>query len=648
MINKIVILLAALFCCGSLPAASTNQHGPVDPGIYSRDVPSGFGGAGAGGVYIPELVPSGSTIFVSQSGGSVSCGADGTQTTISVATLNSTAGDWVAGNIIKVCGNITSQIVADGSGASGNPWTVIFETGASATTTVWGSNGALVSNGHSHGVFDGGTGNAVISNTANGTGLANNQQSGAVFIQNGTDITVQNFVIQNICVRAAGDTGDSCTSGGNDTSAVELNGPLTNVTFQQNVVKMAGHNCVFYAGSGSDTGVLISKNTLRQCNWEFGVDGSTNGLTFDSNDVACVVGATCNWDDPADDNHHNGIIMFPGGSSTESNVVISNNWFHDILGNTTSYIFLDPSPPSGNVPNILVYNNVFSSATAGCPNDACFGGGAQVTGARLLNNTFSFPVSSSGLADWGMNNPPGTAQNNIALGSNFYVSFPSSMNTLTENFNDYFNGTGKWQGASGNFSTLAAWTAGSTGLCSGGCDATGSITTNPNLNSNFMPNSGSPVIGAGTNLTSLGITGLDQGAPQTFGVGSSCGTGCLSRLASGNWDMGAYPFVSGGGTVATPTFNPIAGVYGGAQSVTISTSTTGATLCYTTDGSTPTANGAGTCTHGTTYSGPVSVPSNLTIKAVGSLSGDTDSSVGTASYVINASPPAFAVGAFMQ
>ncbi len=98
-----------------------------------------------------------------------------------------------------------------------------------------------------------------------------------------------------------------------------------------------------------------------------------------------------------------------------------------------------------------------------------------------------------------------------------------------------------------------------------------------------------------------------------------------------------HPLVSGGGggPVATPTFSPVAGSYGPTQSVTISTSTAGATLCYTIDGTTPTADGAGTCTHGTTYSTPVSVASSLTLKAVGSKVSFTDSTVGSAAYVIN-------------
>lgn len=90
------------------------------------------------------------------------------------------------------------------------------------------------------------------------------------------------------------------------------------------------------------------------------------------------------------------------------------------------------------------------------------------------------------------------------------------------------------------------------------------------------------------------------------------------------------------GAVATPTFSPVAGSYSGTQSVTL-LSTAGATLCYTIDGSTPTANGSGTCTHGTTYSGPISVSLSETVKAVGSKSGFTDSAVGSAAYTINLS-----------
>jgi chitobiase/beta-hexosaminidase-like protein len=95
----------------------------------------------------------------------------------------------------------------------------------------------------------------------------------------------------------------------------------------------------------------------------------------------------------------------------------------------------------------------------------------------------------------------------------------------------------------------------------------------------------------------------------------------------------------GGNPAATPTFSPPGGTYAGPQNTTISTTTGGATLCYTTDGTTPTANGSGTCTHGAAFSTPIPVPSALTIKAISSQTGFTDSAVGAAAYVINAPIP---------
>ena len=91
--------------------------------------------------------------------------------------------------------------------------------------------------------------------------------------------------------------------------------------------------------------------------------------------------------------------------------------------------------------------------------------------------------------------------------------------------------------------------------------------------------------------------------------------------------------------VATPTFSPIAGTYSSAQTITINDTTTSVTKCYTTDGSTPTGDGAGHCTHGTTYSSPFLVSSSATVKAIASKSGLSDSAVGSAAYTIIIGPP---------
>jgi hypothetical protein len=89
-------------------------------------------------------------------------------------------------------------------------------------------------------------------------------------------------------------------------------------------------------------------------------------------------------------------------------------------------------------------------------------------------------------------------------------------------------------------------------------------------------------------------------------------------------------------TVATPTFSPAGGTYSITQTVTISTTTPLAVLCYTTDGSTPTEV-SNLCSGGTTstYSTPISVATTQTVKAIGTLATYTDSAVGSAAYTIS-------------
>ena len=84
--------------------------------------------------------------------------------------------------------------------------------------------------------------------------------------------------------------------------------------------------------------------------------------------------------------------------------------------------------------------------------------------------------------------------------------------------------------------------------------------------------------------------------------------------------------VSGGTlTCATPTFSPAGGTYTSAQTVTISCSTEGATIYYTTDGNDPT-------TSSTVYSAPINVSSEMTIKAMATATDYDNSAVATAEY----------------
>jgi len=79
---------------------------------------------------------------------------------------------------------------------------------------------------------------------------------------------------------------------------------------------------------------------------------------------------------------------------------------------------------------------------------------------------------------------------------------------------------------------------------------------------------------------------------------------------------------------ASPIFTPGAGTYTNSQIVTITDATTGATIYYTTNGTTPT-------TSSTKYTGAVTVSSTETIEAIAVASGYTNSAVTTAKYTIN-------------
>jgi YD repeat-containing protein len=96
--------------------------------------------------------------------------------------------------------------------------------------------------------------------------------------------------------------------------------------------------------------------------------------------------------------------------------------------------------------------------------------------------------------------------------------------------------------------------------------------------------------------------------------------------------------VSRATTVATPTFSPAAGSYTGTQSVTISDTTSGATIYYTTNGTTPSSSS-------TRYTAAVSVSTSETIKAIADKSGDTNSAVASATYTITVSTPTFSPAA---
>jgi Chitobiase/beta-hexosaminidase C-terminal domain len=155
-----------------------------------------------------------------------------------------------------------------------------------------------------------------------------------------------------------------------------------------------------------------------------------------------------------------------------------------------------------------------------------------------------------------------------------------------------------------------------------------------------------PITLSATSTSTLAVTFSVTSGPATISSNTLTITGVGSVVITAN-QAGDASYVAATpvsrtivvnpiGMVAAPTFTPVAGTYTSPQSVTIADST-GASIYYTTDGSTP---GAGTGTS-TLYNGTaISVAKSETINAIGVLVGYTNSAVAPAAYVLNLPVPA--------
>ena len=120
--------------------------------------------------------------------------------------------------------------------------------------------------------------------------------------------------------------------------------------------------------------------------------------------------------------------------------------------------------------------------------------------------------------------------------------------------------------------------------------------------------------------------------PSTVGantayVGFTGGTGGSTAIQN----IKTWTFTSSATPVAAePVFSPIPGTYTATQNVSLSSATSGATIYYTVDGSTPSHSSA-------VYSAPIVVSGpSLTIRAFAAATGDQDSPIVAGAYVIQA------------
>lgn len=462
----------------------------------------------------------------------------------------STSGNWGtgtgkigAGTTVLICGAFTSStanatlLLIQGSGSSGSPITLLFDTNASLTnSSYWGfvnnGGGAISGGSQSYITINGGT-NGLIQNTGNGTGLANEQPSTAIAFGSASHIIIENLTIANICQHTSLTDTTGCSSGGNNDAAIGLLG-TTSVTVQNNVIHDS-QNCIFDAPINGANGLLVAGNTLSHCNWGVGVayslgSGTATGITISKNDISDA----SNWDTTADIFHHNGIHVYDtSGTGGMTGVVEANNYIHGVFtnspggtNNTTAWIFNDDN--TGQMTNFLIYNNVLVNGDSFGPANGYITG--LPPGSQAYNNTFWGNGFGTGI----YSSPGVTIENNVFANMPAFISVNSP--TLVD-YNQYMTAIGSGcspflygGGTCAGQATFAAWKT----AC--GCDSHGAYNAADTINSNGTVQSGSPVIGAGSNLTSLDITALNSDFAGN------------ARPASAAWDAGAYNGTSTPGT----------------------------------------------------------------------------------------------------
>ena len=133
---------------------------------------------------------------------------------------------------------------------------------------------------------------------------------------------------------------------------------------------------------------------------------------------------------------------------------------------------------------------------------------------------------------------------------------------------------------------------------------------------------------SGTNYTSLynfALVSTEAESPNALTLVGSTLYGTTE--AGGLSNKGTVFAISATPTVATPTFAPAGGTFYKSTLVTLSDTTSGATIYYTTNGTDPTTNSP-------VYTKAFSLTASATVKALATAPGYTSSAMASASYIV--------------
>jgi len=463
-----------------------------------------------------------------------------------------------AGDIVHLCGTITSKLWFQGGGAIGSPVTLLFETGANISVSPGcGTDGCVNLGGNSYIAIDGGvsqpcgwnmttnqsegTCNGVIRNmlygstdaTCPGGACTTQADSGELIKSTGSsNIEIRNLELGPSYIHTT--TG----SGGNDyhgTGCIYNNGG-SNWNIHNNKLHDGGWCATMSFGSGTVSNIVMSNNEFynnsHMTAFAGSGSGSIDGVTFSGNyfhDMYMWDTTSMAW--------HADAIHFYGSSGSIKNITIYNNIFGGNTGHdVTGQIFTEAV--SGGTSNIVIFNNVFNITSVPPAGSNYLWGPAQCTSCSFYNNTLNGGGTSISLG-YSTNDVSAAVANNIIQGAYWLFNVSTSYVTLSPfNFNAYGPNTGGiWGCRGGNYNNFTDWKA----ACSEGSSSIYNASS-LGLDTALKPQSVSPVIGAGVNVCTTSPAFCTSHPAIGYDITGN------PRPASGPWDIGAYQYASGSGT----------------------------------------------------------------------------------------------------
>lgn len=531
-----------------------------------------------------------STYYVAQTAGTFTGGIDcNGHTAITLASANSLT--LAPDDTVEFCGTIsvatnTTALQVNQSGTSGNYINIKFDSGAVLTSPEWpadGTSGAINIGSNSHIAIYGNRGaggytEGVVQATNNGdataTCIAGTGSGGKCglhgdsnFLEmNGgnTDILVDGITVSDMYV-AVGYAVDGIGPNPGGGTCMYVNGNVTNLTVTHSTFHDMGW-CISLQYAGTSSNWTFTNNEIYNIDHGFALGSPAGGNTLTG-----VVIANNNvhdyykWDTTNGYSaqgswHHDGVHIWgynDNGSDTIQNIAIYNNTFGGCIGrNVTAHIFMEQNAGGTHGNTVDIYNNTLIDTCDGYEPDGLLTTGVD-SGYKIYNNAFISNTSASDVCVGTSSSPSITFINNVVSGcidglspsqgvaGLMYLS-GGSVAASSLNHNVYAAGQSNcggggqcfWYGGSNWFGPFATWQSDT------GQDASPSqYVSNALLNSNGSPQSGSAVVGNGSNLTSLCSGQLANLCTDINGV---------ARPSSGSWDIGA--FVYGGTTFSwTPT-----------------------------------------------------------------------------------------------